>query len=139
MQKKKELETLIQTVRIYSQDIGKEFSIEEYAMRVIKRGKRHITKGAEQPNQVVIRTLGVKETYIYLGVLEADTIKQVDTKEKIKKEPLRKYRKLLDSKLHSRNLGQAINTWAIQLVRYRGPLLKFIREELKQIDREQAN
>ena len=30
--------------------------------------------------------LGEKETYKYLGILEADTFKQVEMKEKIKKE-----------------------------------------------------
>ena len=30
-------------------------------------------------------TLGANETYKYLGILEADTIKQVEMKEKIKK------------------------------------------------------
>ena len=35
----KELETLIQTVRIYSQDIGMEFGIEKCAVRVRKSGK----------------------------------------------------------------------------------------------------
>ena len=34
----KELETLIQAVRIYSQDIGIEFGIEKYAM-LVKSGK----------------------------------------------------------------------------------------------------
>ncbi len=38
----------------------------------------------ELPNQDKIRTLGEKETYKYLGILEADTIKQVEMKEKIK-------------------------------------------------------
>ena len=36
----------------------------------------------ELPNQDKIRTLGGQETYKYLGILEADTIKQVETKEK---------------------------------------------------------
>ena len=39
----------------------------------------------EQPNQDKIRTLREKETYKYLGILEADTIKQVEMKEKIRK------------------------------------------------------
>ena len=43
--KKKNLETLIHAVRIYSQDIGIEFSIEKCAMLVRKTGKRHITDG----------------------------------------------------------------------------------------------
>ena len=32
-----------------------------------------------------IRTHGEKETYAYLGILKADTIKQVEMKERIKK------------------------------------------------------
>ena len=47
----KELETLIHTVRIYSQDIGMNFSIEKCAMLVIKCGKRHRTDEIELPNQ----------------------------------------------------------------------------------------
>ena len=77
----KELETLIQTIRIYSQDIGMEFSIEKCAMLVMKSGKRHMTEGVEQPNQV-IRTLGEKETSKFLSILEVDTIKQVQMKER---------------------------------------------------------
>ena len=46
----RELETLKQTVWIYSQDIGMEFSIEKFAMLVIKCGKRHMTEGIELPN-----------------------------------------------------------------------------------------
>ena len=38
----------------------------------------------ELPNQDKIRTLG-EETYKYLGILEADTIKQEETKEKIQR------------------------------------------------------
>ena len=78
----KELETLKHAVRIYSQDIGMEFGIEKCAMLVMKSGKRHLTDG---PNQYKIRTLGEKETYKYLGILEADIIKQVEMKGKFKK------------------------------------------------------
>ena len=85
----KELEILIHAVRLYSKDIGKEFGIEECAMLIIKGEKRHITEGIELPNQEKIRTLGEKETYRYLGILEADTIKQEEMKEKIKKEYLK--------------------------------------------------
>ena len=36
----KELETLIQAIRIYSQDLGMEFGIENCAMPIIRNGKR---------------------------------------------------------------------------------------------------
>ena len=79
----KELETLIHAVRVYSQNIGMEFGIEKCAMLVMKSGKRHMTDGIELPNQDRIRTLEEKETYKYLGILEADTIKQVQIKDTI--------------------------------------------------------
>ena len=69
-------------MRIYSQDIGLEFDIEKCAMLVMKSGKRHMTEGVELPNQVVIRMLREKETFKYLGILEADSTKQVEMKEK---------------------------------------------------------
>ena len=48
----------------------------------MKSGKRYVMDGMERPNRDKIRTLGEKETYKYLGILEADTIKQVEMKEK---------------------------------------------------------
>ena len=114
----KELETLIYTVRIYSQNLGMEFGIEKCAMLVMKSGKQHLTDRMELPNQNKIRTLREKETYKYLGILEADTIKQVEMKEKIKKEYSWRTRKLLETKLCSRNLIKGINTLAVLLVRY---------------------
>ena len=130
----KELETLIHAVRIYSQYIEMEYGIEKCAMLVMKSGKRHLTDGMELPSQDKITTLGVKETYKHLGILEADTIKQVEMKNKIKKEYLRRTRKLLKTKLSSRNLTKGINTSAVHLVRYSGPFLKWTREELTQMD-----
>ena len=129
----KELETLIHAVRIYSRDKGIEFGIEKCAMLVMKIGERHMTDGMELLNYDRIRTLKENETYKYLGILEADTIKQVQMKDMIRKEYLRRTRKLLETKLSSRNLIKGINTWAVPLVRYSGPFLKWTREELKQM------
>ena len=57
-----------------------EFGIDAMLM---KSSKRHRTDGMKLPNQDKVRTLGENETYKYLGILEADTIKQVEMKEKI--------------------------------------------------------
>ena len=91
----KKLETLIHAVRIYSQDIEMEFGMQKCAMLVMKSGKQHLTDGMEQPNPDKIRTLAENETYKYLGILEADTIKEVEMKDKIQKEYLRRTGKLL--------------------------------------------
>ena len=97
-------------------------------MLVIKSGKRHLRDIMELSNKEKIRTFGEKETNNYLGILE------VKIKEKLKKEYRRRARKLLETKLCSRNLIKGINTWAEPLVRYSGPFLKTAREELKQMD-----
>ena len=89
---------LVHAVRIYSQGIGVEFGIKKCAMLVRKSSKRHLTDGMELPNQEKIRTFGEKETCKYLGILKADTIKQVVMKEKIKKECFWRTRKLLETK-----------------------------------------
>ena len=75
----KELKTLIQAVRIYNQDIGMEFDIERCSMLIMKSRKRYM----ELPYQEKIRKLREKKTYKYLAILEADTVKQVEIKEKI--------------------------------------------------------
>ena len=85
----KELETLTQVKRIYSQDIGMEFGIEKLTMLIMRSEKQQIIEGIELPNQERIRMLGEKENYNYLGIFEADTIKQAEMKEKIKKEYFR--------------------------------------------------
>ena len=134
MKKTNKLETLIHAIRIYSQDIGMENGIEKCAMLVMKSGKQHTTDGMELPNHDKMRTLGKNETYKYLGIIDAGTIKWVEMKDKIRKEYLRRTRKLLETRLSSRELIKGINTWAVTLFRHSGPFLKWTRDELKQMD-----
>ena len=94
-------------------------------MLVMKSGKRYMMEGVDLPNQLVIRTIGQTEIYKYLGILKADTTKEVEMKENfLKKEYFRRNRKLLVTKLDSSNLVKGINTWAGPLVRYSGHFLK---------------
>ena len=139
LQKMKKMETLIHTVRIYSPDIGMEFGIEKYAMPVMKSAKRHLSGGMELPNQDKMRTLGEKETYKYLDILEPETTKQVELKEKIKKEYLRRTRKLLETKQCCRNLIREINIWAVPHVIYSGPFSKWTRKILSKWTKKQEN
>ena len=61
-------------------------------MLLMKSGKRHLNYVMELPSQDKIRTLGKKETYKYLVIFEADTIKQVEMKDKINKKYRRRTR-----------------------------------------------
>ena len=99
----KELKTFVQTIRNYFQDKGMECGIEKYAILIMKSRKKTKNKRNRTVNQKRISTLGENENYKYLGTLKADSIKQAETKEK-SKEHLRRTRKLLETKLCSRNL-----------------------------------
>ena len=50
-----------------------------------------------------------------------------------KKSP-RDLRRVAVTQTPSRNLIKGMNTWAVSLVRYSGPFLKWTRDELKQMD-----
>ena len=88
----KELETLIQTIMLYSQDKGIEFVIEKCAMVIMRSRKRQMTEGIELPNQGKDNSWREKN-HKYLR--KADTIKQVEMKEYFFKEYLRRTRKQL--------------------------------------------
>ena len=76
-----------------------EFGMKKCAMLIRKSAKMQIREGVELPNQQRIRTLREKENCKYLGILEVDMIKQVEIKENISKEYLKRTRKLFEIKL----------------------------------------
>ena len=54
----------------------------------------------------------------YHGILELDEIKEHEMKNKVIAEYKRRLRLILKSILNGRNKIQAINTWAVALLRY---------------------
>ena len=84
----------------------------------------------ELPNQEKVSSLGENQTYKHLGILEADTVKQVELKDKIRKEYLRRTRKLLNTKLSRRNLIKGINTWAVPSLDIREPFSSGLERNL---------
>ena len=59
-----------------------EFGIETCVRLITKSGKWQIIEGIELLNEEKKKTLAEKETYKYLRILEGDTIKQAELKEK---------------------------------------------------------
>ena len=68
----KGLDSLVQTICVFSEIIGMEFGIERYAMFVIEKGSIVKSVGIELPDNKVIKSLQDGESYKYLGILEAD-------------------------------------------------------------------
>ena len=79
----KSLESLIQTVRVFSNDTGMEFGVEKCAVLTTKKGKMTNSDGIALPNKIM---KGLKEgdSYKYLRVIQADGMKHHEMKEKVK-------------------------------------------------------
>lgn len=98
--KEERLDSLVQTVRIFSEDIGMEFGIEKCAMLVLDKGKIVKSVGIELPDGKVIKSLLEGESYKYLGILEADRFLEEEMKLKVFKGYFRRLTKVLKSKLN---------------------------------------
>ena len=77
------LNSLIQTVRIFSNDIKMEFAIEKCTILVLKRRKVEKSEGMKLPDNRKMRSLEENKDYKYLGILQADQFKQKEIKEEV--------------------------------------------------------
>ena len=114
----KGLDSLVQTVRVFSEDIGVKFGIEKFAMLVMKKGKIVKSVAIDLPDGTVIKSLQEGESCKYLGILEADKLLEVKMKLNVSKEYIRRIRKVLKSNLNDGNLVHGVNTWTVSLLRY---------------------
>ena len=70
----KGLESLVQAIWIFSDDIGVEFGIDKCATLVLERGKITKFDGISFPDGRVMKALIKGAGYKYLGILQADQI-----------------------------------------------------------------
>ena len=132
---KKEIDSLVSTVQLVSQDIGMQFGVQKCGVTVMKRGKIVASEGIVVANGESIKSVDA-EGYRYLGILELDKIKENEMKEVFRREYLRRVNLVMKSKLNGKNKIMAINTWAVSLMRYGAGILKWNKNELQQIDRK---
>ena len=94
----RELDSLIQTVRIFSDDVVMVFGFDKCVVLVLKRGKMVRTEGTELPHRNHMREVNL-DGYKYLGVLQLDSIMNREIKEKVKSKYVRRVKKLFRSHL----------------------------------------
>ena len=130
-----EIDSLVRTVCVLSEDIGMKFGVQKCGSVVMKRGKVVNSNGVQLPNGETINSVG-EEGYKYIGMLEIDEIMNNNMKALVQKEYLRRLKKILKSRLNGRNIIIAINTWAVSLLRYGAGLINWTLNELQQLDRK---
>ena len=131
---KNQIDSLWQTVHIFSEDIGMQFRMKKCGEHFMDRGKVIGADGTRLPDGQDMKD--IDETgYTYFGIMETDKIKEKEMKEKFSKEYLRRLRLILRSKLNGRNKIMAVNTWVASVMRYGAGILKWNTDELKSLDR----
>ena len=70
---KKYLETLMNTVRIFTNNIKMKLSTSKCASLVMRSGRKMEDNGIQMPGEIAIEYLGDK-AYKYIGVLESNKI-----------------------------------------------------------------
>lgn len=79
----KKIDSLIQTIRLISKDIGMEFGINKCTILVMKRGQVIKSEGIQIPDCHTGKSLKKEKSYKYLGVLESEKVLVIEMQTKI--------------------------------------------------------
>ena len=131
---KDQLDSLVQVVRVFSQDITMSFGLDKCAILEMRRGRQVGSSGIDLPDNQHIKEVE-EDVYKYLGIMQLDKILNTKMKGKITSEYVRRVKKLCRSKLNGGNLISGINTWAVSVLCYSAGIVDWTVEELVSIDR----
>ena len=129
-----QIDSLVQTVFTFSEDIVMEFGLKKCGVVILKKGKLVKFDGIHLPNQEIMKEVD-ENGYTYLGILELDEIKEHEMKIKVTAEYKRRLRLIMKSKLNGKNKIQAINAWAVAILKYRAGIINWKMDELKKMNR----
>jgi len=95
-----QLETLLHTVKQYSNDIRMDFGLDKCAKATFIKGKLISSNNIKLDKDVTIKDLDQDDFYKYLGVKEKNGIQHTQMKEDVCKEYYRRIRLILRSELN---------------------------------------
>jgi len=103
------------------------FGIEKCCVASLHCGRLVQFDDVVLPSGDSICSLGAEESYRYLGILQS-------MKQHLTREYRRRVRKILSTQLYGKYITQAINSFAIPLLRYSAGLINWTKKELYQLD-----
>ena len=129
-----QINSLINTVKIFSEDIRMKFGLDKCARLIKERGKVKNTQGL-QLDVGTMKDAPLDTGYKYLGILQSDDNLQTEVKTKARREYEQRVKQVLRSRLNGHNKMQAINAYAIPVISYTGGIIDWTEEEKKDLDR----
>ena len=129
-----QIDNLVNTVRIFSEDIKMEFGLPKCGVLIMKRGKVVKSEGISMLDGNMMKNIE-EVVYKYFGILEAVGVKHKEMKDQIKKEYIRRVRNILKPKLNRGNIILAINSRAVSIVRHGAGIISWTKIELEELDR----
>ncbi|XP_078050794.1 uncharacterized protein LOC144477179 [Augochlora pura] len=125
---------ILKIVENITTDIGMEFGMNKCKQLHIEKG-RWITE--DEPitlNNQILDNLEQNETYKYLGFQQNTRINHTQIKSHLKKQYTQRLQTLLKTKLNSKNLFKAINTYAIPILTYSFGIIKWSNTDLENMN-----
>ena len=78
-----QIDSLVQTVQVFSEDIGMEFGLKKCGVLLMKRGKKVRFDGITLLDGRIMREIE-EEGYQYLGILEVDMMREKEMKKRVR-------------------------------------------------------
>ena len=133
---KTNLKILLNSVEIFTADIGMSFGFDKCNILHITAGHRNYTEGDEHVllNGYSFKQLKIDQTYKYLGINESGKINHSIIRDQLTKEYFRRVKNITNSYLNARNLLKGINTYAVPVLMYSFGVINYNNSDLKRID-----
>ena len=128
---REEIVRCIELIKKFSDGICMDFGLEKCAVLHVEKGIiNHAPFISEIPH------LGPEDSYKYLGISQSSEIFHDEIKKKTKSVYISRVQAILKSKLTVNNTAQALNGYAMPIMRYGFGILKWTKTELDKLDRK---
>ena len=126
-----QLKELLKITDTFTSDINMEFGINKCKLLHINKGQWKDHHENNTINNQTLDNMLKNETYKYLGFHQSTKLNHTRIKTELKAEFKNRLVRLLKTKLNSKNLTKAINTYAIPMLTYSFGIIKWTHTDIE--------
>lgn len=132
----REMKSMLETVHKFSLDIKMRFGLDKCrTVSMIRGEQKEIEVRLQDSEEVIVEALKNGEIYKYLGMEQNKKTETQMIKTRLKQEYAQRVQAICKTKLNSRNLFKAINTFAIPVLTYSFGIIPWNDTEMEEIQR----